>query len=162
MGKNVDGYPGAGSVREQVGDVTGCVVVGVDGSGCGRRALQFAAREARVHGCPLVVVRAWSMSTAPQPAVGEPGVVPPLSAYEAAVTSAVRTDVTDVLGDDPGCPVVVRTVHDGPGDALVRASEHAVLVAVGSRGRGAIAGLLLGSVSDHLVHHARGPVVVVR
>jgi hypothetical protein len=57
-----------GRVREHVGDVSGCVVVGVDGSPCGRRALRFAADEARVRQCPLVVVRAWAMTTAPRPA----------------------------------------------------------------------------------------------
>lgn len=155
-------HPGSGTVRERVGDVTGCVVVGVDGSACGRKALAFAGHEAHVRGCPLVVVRAWSVTTAPRPQGGEPGVVPPLTAFEAAVQSAVRDEVTDVLGDDPGCEVVVRSVHHGAGDVLVDASAHAILVVVGSRGLGAVAGLLLGSVSDHLVRRARGPVAVVR
>jgi nucleotide-binding universal stress UspA family protein len=160
--KNVSGYPDEGTVREHVGEVTGCVVVGVDGSACGRKALGFAAHEARVRACPLVVVRAWSVTTAPQPAGTEPGVVPSLAAFEAAVEAVMRDEVADVLGDDPGCELVVRPVHDSAGDVLVEASEHAVLVVVGSRGLGAVAGLLLGSVSDHLVRRAQGPVAVVR
>lgn len=155
-------YPDEGTVRERIGNVTGCVVVGVDGSACGRKALGFAAYEARVRGCPLVVLRAWSVTTAPQPEGTGPGAVPPLAAFESAVESAVRDEVADVLGEDPGCEVVVRPVHDSAGDVLVEASEHAVLVVVGSRGHSAVAGLLLGSVSDHLVRRAHGPVAVVR
>lgn len=150
-----------GRVREHVGDVSGCVVVGVDGSACGRRALRFAADEARVRQCPLVVVRAWAMTTAPRPA-GEPGVVPPLTAYEGAVADAMAAEVREELGDEPACEVRALPVHDSPGDALVEASRSAELVVVGSRGHSAIAGLLLGSVSEHLVHHAHGPVTVVR
>jgi nucleotide-binding universal stress UspA family protein len=156
------GSTSAGRVRGDVGDVTGCVVVGTDGSACGRHALRFAAREAQVRGCLLVVVRAWSMATAPPLGGGEPGVVPALSAFEAAVEQHARAEVADVLGADPPCDVVVRPVHDSPGDALVQASRDAALVVVGSRGLGVVAEMLLGSVSAHLVHHAHGPVAVVR
>jgi nucleotide-binding universal stress UspA family protein len=45
---------------------------------------------------------------------------------------------------------------------LLRAAEGADLLVVGSRGHGAFAGMLLGSVSQHCVHHASCPVVVVR
>jgi nucleotide-binding universal stress UspA family protein len=151
-----------GRVREHVGDVTGCVVVGVDGSGCGRHALAFAALEARARQCPLVLVRAWSMTTAPMPAVVEPGVVAPMSDYEAAVSAAIDAEVRRELGDEPDIDLRPMPVHDSAHDALVEASRTAALVVVGSRGHSAVASLLLGSVSEHLVHHAHGPVAVVR
>lgn len=151
----------AGRVREHVGHLAGCVVVGVDGSRCSGEALQFAADEARSRRCPLVVLRAWSITTAPRPQ-GEPGVMPPLGAYEAAVAAAVDAQVLDQLGPDHGLEVRVMPVHDSAGDALVSASESAALVVVGSRGHSALVDLLLGSVSEHLVHHGKGPVAIVR
>lgn len=152
----------AGRVRDHVGDVAGCVVVGTDGSDCARLALRFAAHEASVRQCPLVVVRAWALTTAPRPAGGEPGVVPPLTAFEDAVMRAIEAELRDELGDDPGCELRPMPVHDSAADALVEASRTAAVVVVGSRGLGTVAGLLLGSVSEHLVHHAKGPVTVVR
>jgi nucleotide-binding universal stress UspA family protein len=65
-----------------------------------------------------------------------------------------------VLGDS--APVTLRVVHGHPAPVLVDASAHAQLLVVGSRGHGAFAGMLLGSVSQHCVHQARCPVVVIR
>lgn len=162
MGQESSDSAWLGQVRERVGDVVGTVVVGVDGSACGRQALRFAAHEAAVRGCPLVVVRAWSMTTAPRPSGGEPGIVAPLSAYESAVADEIEAEVRAEFSDSPGCEVRPMPVHDSPADALVAASESAALVVVGSRGHSVVASLLLGSVSEHLVHHAKGPVAVVR
>lgn len=149
-----------GRVREQVGDVVGCVVVGVDGSACSDQALRFAAHEAELRRCPLIVVRAWSITTAPRRLRASDGVVPPLSVYESAVASAMSDEVVTVLGEQPVCQVELRPVHDSAVDVLVAATEHAALTVVGSRCHTVVSGLL-GSVSEHVVRHARGPVTVV-
>jgi nucleotide-binding universal stress UspA family protein len=152
----------AGRVCEHAGDLTGTVVVGADGSECGRHALRFAAAEARMRGCPLVALRAWSLTTAPRPPDVPDGIVPPMTSFESAVADEVRTEVREELGESPGIDVVILPVHDAADSALVEASRTATLVVVGHRGHGGVAGLLLGSVSDHLVHHGQGPVAVVR
>lgn len=148
-----------GQVCEHVPDLEGAVVVGTDGSGSSRAALVFAAEEARLRGARLVVLRGWSLTHAPRPAGSEPGVVPPMREYEQAVAEQVRTEVAAALGE-PRVPVDVLPVHAPAADCLVEASRTASLVVVGHAHRGRI-GKLLGSVSDHVLRHARGPVAVV-
>jgi nucleotide-binding universal stress UspA family protein len=61
----------------------------------------------------------------------------------------------------PAVHVCPRLVEDVPASWLVDESKHAQLVVVGRHGRGASAGMLLGSVSSEVVRSARVPVVVV-
>ena len=61
----------------------------------------------------------------------------------------------------PDVKVEHRVVRDHPVHALVAAAGHAQLLVVGSRGRGTLRSLLLGSVSHGVLHHATGPVAVV-
>jgi nucleotide-binding universal stress UspA family protein len=71
----------------------------------------------------------------------------------------VTSEVVGNVGDVP----IDRVVAEGerPGDLLVRLSRDAELLVVGSRGRGSVAGMLLGSVSQQCVHGAHCPVVVI-
>ena len=123
------------------------VVVGVDGSPNSVRAVEVAADEAYRRGRPLLLVHA---------GVGaEPAEV---SRAQALLDEAVRPP-------RPARPdlTVVSHVQHGADAAtgLVDASKDAAVVVVGSRGRGGFAGLLLGSISQALVHHAHCPVLVV-
>lgn len=116
------------------------VVVGVDGSPGSDAAAAFGAREARLRGCELVLLYA----TADAPVSG---------------SDPLHGDVLDPAG---AVPIHRRRVAAEPGPALVEASAHACAVVVGNRGRGGLAGLLLGSVSQALIQRAGCPVFVVR
>jgi nucleotide-binding universal stress UspA family protein len=140
----------------------GGVVVGHDGSGCAQEALTWAATLAERAGWPLHVVRAWRIATAPQPASWSPGYVPPITDYEQAVQADLEADVAAVLGPNRKCAITCHVVHAPPVKALIQAAEGADVLVVGARGRGGFAGLLLGSVSDQVTHHAPCPVTVVR
>lgn len=141
------------------GDAARPVVVGVDDSPGSVAALRFALREAVLRAAPLRVVHAWTV-----PALGEAaGMVPllldDLRREEQAVLDRAIEQATE--GADPGVELQRVLVEDPPGRALVEASRDAQLVVVGSRGRGGFAGLLLGSVSQQVAHHAPCPVVIV-
>jgi nucleotide-binding universal stress UspA family protein len=140
----------------------GGVVVGHDGSGCAQEALQWAADLAERAHWPLHVVRAWRIATAPQPPTWEPGFVPPITDYEQAVQADLEADVAALLGAERARAATCHVVHAPPVRALIEAAEGADVLVVGARGRGGFAGLLLGSVSDQVTHHAPCPVTVVR
>ena len=138
------------------------IVVGHDGSASADRALVWAVEEARLRGCPVHVVRAWSITHAPRPADVPSGIVPPIDAYEEAVRAELAADVRGAVGADAGVPLELHPVYARADEALVAASGRAELLVVGSRGRGGVTGLLLGSTSEHVVRHADCAVVVLR
>lgn len=131
------------------------IVVGVDGSEPSKEALRWAARQARITGSTLHVVAAWEWPVSwgwspPYPANFDP---------ERDTRQALETTVEEVLGRDIDVRMMVREGRPAP--VLLDAAANAELLVVGSRGRGEFAGMVLGSVSEHCVHHASCPVVVV-
>ncbi|GAY07338.1 universal stress protein [Pseudonocardia sp. N23] len=134
------------------------VVVGVDGSEKGEAALAFAFSEASARRLPLVAVHVWS------DAMIDPLVAPAID------WTALAAEAEEVLGERlagwaekyPDVEVGRRVVRDNAAATLVEMSIGAHLVVVGSRGRGALRGALLGSVSQALLRHASCPVAVVR
>ena len=140
------------------------IVVGVDGSDNSRAALEWAYDEAAHHGASLTVVNAWHPPSLPMaPPYGH---LPPED-YESQPRNeamALLEQFTSQLV--PRTPAVdVRTsVEEGknPAEVLIERSAEADLLVVGSRGHGGFLGMLLGSVSQHLVAHANCPVVIVR
>jgi nucleotide-binding universal stress UspA family protein len=131
------------------------VVAGIDGSPPASTVLNFAAEQAFTRKVPLRVIRAW----------------PPVTGLWAETPMATDT-VTDAEREPFDALIaVVRnafpdlTVHADatvahPAAELTHASAHAQLVVVGTRGHGAAGGMLLGSVSQHLLRHSACPVVV--
>lgn len=146
----------------------GRVVVGVDGSPCSARALAWAADDARTHGSPLHVLTTYTMPTAPVGAAypGPQWVSDQAWAHEGEIRAAARETqarvIQENLGEDPGVPVSTEVLEGSAAARLIEASKDARLVVVGSRGHGGFTGMLLGSVSHHVVPHAGCTVVVVR
>lgn len=145
----------------------GIIVVGVDGSESSRAALVWALAEARLRGSTLRAVHAWmipAMGSGEAPwALIPPGSYVDVSAdeIEKATHEALDREIAEV--DGPAGVAIERFVDEGPAaDVIVDASKDAELVVVGSRGRGAIATLVLGSTSQQVIHLATCPVVVVR
>ena len=145
----------------EVVHVEGGVVVGHDGSTSAQEALAWAGRLACRADIDLHVVRAWQMTSAPRPSTWSAGYVPPLPEWEQAVHDELTAHVR-AAGLDPSARVTCHVVHKTPTQGLMSAAEGASLLVLGARGRGGFRGLLLGSVSDQLVHHAPCPVTVVR
>ena len=141
---------------------TGKLIVGHDGSSFADTALEWALEWAKRTNLDVLVVRAWTMRTAPRPATQEVGYVPPASDFEAAVKEALDRDIATTLAKFPEVSVDTRASRGQPANVLVDASNGASLLVVGPRGLGGFRGLMLGSVSDFVVSQANCPVVVVR
>ncbi|TFC03073.1 universal stress protein [Cryobacterium mannosilyticum] len=140
----------------------GSIVVGHDGSTDADYALTTALGLADQLHAPVVIVRAWSIDTAPKPANWEFGYVSSFAEYSEAVRAAVIEDTAASVHAFPGVSVDYRAVHSGAAKSLIEASREARMLVVGSRGRGNLAGLLLGSVSDQCARLAVCPVLVTR
>jgi len=143
-------------------DPSGPVVVGVDGSPVGEKALAFAFAAASARRVPLQAVHAWDAETAFDPAV--PGAagwssVSDLEDIERVVLAERLAGWREMY---PDVPIESTLLSEKPTDALERLSKKAQLVVVGSRGRNRLAGMVLGSTSQHLIVHGSSPVVVVR
>ena len=139
----------------------GGVVVGDDGSRCGALAVRAAAEEAVRRGTALHVVRAWGIASAVRPPDVPAGIVPSMLELEAATLAAEEERVAALL-EDVDVEVDVHAVHATPARALLGAAETADLLVVGTRGVGGFQHLLLGSVAEQCIRHARCPVLVVR
>ena len=137
------------------------IVVGVDGSPSSRIALIWAAAEAADHGADLVVLNVWE-HTLPPPdgsvSVSERAIP---DAGERTVDDLLQV-ITDELGQDPPVLVQPRLVEGNAAKVLIEESSDADLLVVGTRGHGGFAGLVLGSVSQHVAAYAKCPVTVVR
>ena len=138
------------------------ITVGIDGSDGAHRALEWAMKEAAAHHVPLTVVTVHEVAASAwtgNPVIlapDEPAVEKARHAAEESVAKAAAQ-----LGESRPPSVTVRAVNGFAARELIDASRDADLLVVGSRGGGGFARLMLGSVSDQVVHHAYCPVVVV-
>lgn len=136
------------------------VVVGIDGSPQSHLALVTAFGEAARRRALLLVAHAWAMPLRTEGADRE---------YESELARGEREgrqlaerEASQASTGFPGVVYEVTVGDRSAGAELVDATHDAQLVVVGSRGVGALRGLLLGSTAHALLHHAACPVLVVR
>lgn len=140
----------------------GGILVAHDGSFAAKAALQTALLIAPAFGNRIKAVRAWTLGTAEFPPDFAAGCIPSYEEFEAATLGALDRDIEQVRVDHPEIEISSAVVHGNPAEKLIDASDHVDMIVVASRGHGGFAGLLLGSVSDQIVHHARCRVLVDR
>lgn len=137
----------------------GPVVVGVDGSDAGLAALDWAVDEAVRHGRPLRIVHAslWERYEGVSPATSRDR-----PSGQVLAESIVGTAADRARRRAPVLALTAEVLAEDASRALLREGLEAMLLVVGSRGRGELADLLLGSVGLIVAARAHGPVVVVR
>jgi nucleotide-binding universal stress UspA family protein len=135
---------------------TAPIVVGVDDSASAQSALAFAVEQAAARGVRLRVIRAWAPVTRAWSVTPGPVTVAP--EYD-------RRPFDDLVAGWQAkysqVEITAEVVMEHPAAALTAASAGAQLLVVGTRGRGAVRGMLLGSVSQHLLRHSTCTVAVV-
>jgi nucleotide-binding universal stress UspA family protein len=139
-------------------EVQPVVVVGVDGSEQARTASLAAAEEARSRGLALRVICSvapfnGSLAWVPAP-VDREALHADLAVQLAAGRDWLKSHFPDV-------DIRVDLVDGPPAEVLIEASASSELLVVGTRGRGGFTGMLMGSTSQGVLHHARGPVLIV-
>lgn len=145
-------------IREETPAATERVVVGIDGSSGADSAAQLAADLAADLRVPLLCVMAWT---------------DPIQAYNWSTEDVgdvvrehaehtVRTAANKLAQAHPGLTVNTLLIDARPADALIGVAQPTDLLVVGSRGRGGLKGMLLGSVSHGVLSSAPCPVMVIR
>ncbi len=139
-------------------DAHGRIVVGVDDSDECEPALAYAFEQARLRHAALRAVHAWQLPTYAY-TIGIP--------YEEDELIKARRELIAQRLDSwqarfPGVEMTLDTPYAHPVTALRQASEAADLIVVGSRGRGTLEAVVLGSVGRAMLHHTRCPIAVVR
>lgn len=137
----------------------GRIVVGVDGSEGSKRAVEWGAREARLHGARLELVHVYEAPFVHEPLGGAEDVELIMGRAE---EMAQRT-LASVAAQVEGVPVqTIPLLDSSPAHALVEHSRGADMLVVSARGLGPFRRLVLGSVSTQFAHHAEVPLVIIR
>ena len=134
------------------------IVVGVDGSEHAVRALRWAVEEARLRDAELVLVH---VATRPSPSPPTPAPPGEAEAELARLSRELVIDEALSAVRTEGLTVERIALLGHPAQELVAAAEGADLLVVGARGLGGFRGLLLGSVTQHVLAAAVSPVAVI-
>lgn len=146
--------PVTGELATAVGP--GGIVVGVDGSAISEAAIAFAFEEASWRGLGLTVIHAWQ--TARMPVTFDVAE----ATREAAEERVLAEALAGWSEKYPDVQLMSRLVRDHPARALMEESMGAVLLVLGSHGRGRFAEMVLGSVSQVVLRHASTSIAIVR
>ena len=135
------------------------IVVGVDGSEASQQAVQWARDEAKLRGATLELVNVYSPGILPEGTAS----VSQVEAILEAAQQASEEVLAQAAAGIEGVPVEQHALQDSsPSYALIEHAADAAMLVVSARGLGPFRRLLLGSVSQQVVLHARCPVVVIR
>ncbi|HWG15370.1 MAG TPA: universal stress protein [Streptosporangiaceae bacterium] len=137
------------------------IVVGVDGSPSSIKALEWAIGQAALTHAPIEAVIGWHYPQSygvPLPDTANGGDL----AAETLTKAIATARNARPAGPEAAVPISSFVAEGHPAQILLDRSADASLLVVGSRGHGGFAEALLGSVSQHVVHHAPCPVVVIR
>ena len=138
------------------------IVAGVDGSESSLAALRWAVRQAELTGATVEAVIAWRYPVLPVPVGPAPAAVIASADFEKAADKTVTDAIHAVAGSGSNVQVRAQAREGNAAQVLIDAAAGADLLVVGSRGHGGFTEALLGSVSQHCVHHAQCPVVIFR
>lgn len=133
------------------------IVVGVDGSVPSKSALSWAVEQGRLTGAVVEAVIAWEFPATygyPIPVTGVD--------CEQLAQQAVGEVVAEAAEAAAPVKITYKVVQGNAAQVLLKESVGADLLVVGNRGHGGFVEALLGSTSQHCVHHAGCPVVVIR
>ena len=136
------------------------IVVGIDGSPAADAALAFALEEAKLRKLPLRIVCGWEV-----PAIEYAGAAfaatPEISTEAERLADEVLERAAGLVGTNPGIHVETVSEQGHPANVLLEQAKGATLLVVGTRGRGGVKSIVLGSVSQAIAHHHHGPIAII-
>ena len=148
--------------HEVVGQEAGRVVVGIDGSKANVAAVAYAFEFAERRGLALTAIHSWDVPHFDAVGLATPIVPSDLDEVENAELRAMSEALAGWREQHPGVAVRQRIVHSSAVVALAENSEGAAALVLGTRGHGGFAGLMLGSVTQSMLHHTPCPLIIVR
>ncbi|MBB5788849.1 universal stress protein [Jiangella mangrovi] len=146
--------------HQRTGD--GTLVVGVDGSAHSDAALRFALTEAAERSAPVLALTVFQTQVVQLPIL-DPDALARVTALDRQRAEGLAAEAVARARAATGsrAEVRVRAEAGNPAEIIAGLGRDATLIVVGTRGRGEVRRMLLGSTSRGVLHHAAGPVAVV-
>jgi nucleotide-binding universal stress UspA family protein len=138
------------------------IVAGIDGSPSSISALRWAIRQAGLTGATVDAMIAWHYPASAGGYAWAPTGTGTAFDFKENAEKVLADAISTACDLGSSVPVRACVVEGNAAQVLLDASDGADLLVVGSRGHGGFTEALLGSVSQHCVHHAHCPVVVIR